>query len=142
MKSQKEPEEMKLRYMAHLLSNLAFDSGISVNMAHQLTKAAEALTYRQLCILRLSSERDQFALRDEDYREHGDFSRELLQVLYEYFDLYSRGLVNFGGDVAFGPSDVVPGKTVVQGLGAELFNLMQLWEVPMDDVAPVVAQLG
>ena len=141
MKSQREPEEFKLPYMAHLLSNLAFDSGISANMAHQLTKAAEALTYRQLCVMKLTSEKDLFGLRLEDYRGHGGFSRELLQILYEYLDLYHRGFVNFGGKVAFGPSDVKPGNTLVQGLGAELFSLMQLREIPMDDVLPVAAQL-
>ncbi len=141
MKSQREPEEKKLPYMAHLLSSVAFDANVSPNMAHQLTKAAEALTYRQLCILKLSVVKEQFVLRSEDYREHGDFSRELLQILYEYHDLYNRGFVNFGGDVAFGPSDVKPGETVVQGLGAELFNLMQLREVPIDDVTSVAAQL-
>ena len=59
-------------------------------MAHQLTKAAEALTYRQLCIIKLSAVKEQFVLRSEDYREHGDFSRELLQVLYEYM-IYTIG---------------------------------------------------
>ena len=142
MKSQREPEEKKLTYMAHLMANIAFDSTISPNMAHQLTKAAETLTYRQLCILKLIVVKDDFALRSEDYRGHGSFSRELLQVLYEYFDLYRRGFVNFGGELAFGPSDVKPRETVVQGLGAELFNLMQLREVPIDDVTSVAAQLN
>ena len=141
MKRQREPEEFKLPYMAHLLSNVAFDSGISAKMAHQVTKAAEALTYRQLCIMKLTTEKDQFALRLEDYRGHRAFSRELLQILYEYLDLYHRGFVNFGGEVAFGPSDVNPGNSVVQGLGAELFNLMQLREIPMADVIPAAAQL-
>ena len=141
IKSQKEPEELKLRYMAHLLSNFAFDSGVSVHMAHQLTKAAEALTYRQLCIMKLVSVKDQFTLRLDDYRGYGNFSRELLQVLYEYTDLYNRGFVNFGGEVVFGPSDVKPGNTVVQGLGGELFNLMQLWEIPIEDIVPIAAQL-
>ena len=132
---------MKLPYMAHLLANLAFDSQIGVNMAHQLTKAGEQLTYRQLCIMKLTIAKDQFALRLEDYRGHGNFSRELLQVLYEYFDLYRRGFVNFGGGVAFGPSDVKPGDTVIQGLGAELFNLMKPREIPMAHVIPVAEQL-
>ena len=141
MKSQREPEERKLPYMAHLMANIAFDSTISPNMAHQLTKAAEALTYRQLCIMKLIAIKDRFALRQEDYRGNDNFSRELLQVLYEYFDLYQRGFVNFGGEVAMGPSDVKPGQTVVQGLGAELFNLMQLREIPLEDITPVAAQL-
>ena len=141
MKSQREPEEKKLPYMAHLMANIAFDPTVSPEMAHQLTKAAEELTYRQLCILKLTTVKDQFALRLEDYRGHGNFMRDLLQVLYEYFDLYQRGFVNFGGEVAMGPSDVKPGETVVQGLGAELFNFMQLSEVPIDDVTPIAAQL-
>ena len=141
MKSQREPEERKLPYMAHLMANIAFDSTISPNMAHQLTKAAEMLTYRQLCIIKLIVIKNRFALRPEDYSGHGNFSRELLQVLYEYFDLYRRGFINFGGEVAFGPSDVKPGEAVVQGLGAELFNLMELREIPIEDITPVSAQL-
>ena len=38
MKSQREPEEKKLPYMAHLLANLAFDPEIGSHMAHQVTK--------------------------------------------------------------------------------------------------------
>ena len=110
-------------------------------MAHQLTKAAEALTYRQLCIMKLIIERGNFELRLDDYRGHGAFSRELLQILYEYFDLYQRGFVNFGGEVAFGPSDVKPGGTVLQGLGLELFNLMQLGNVPVSNIRPIASQL-
>lgn len=141
MKSQREPEEKKLPFMAHLFASVAFDANVSPNMAHQLTKAAEALTYRQLCIMTLSVVKEQAALRSEDYRGQGDFSRELLQILHECHDLYSRGFVNFGEEVAFGPSDVKPGEMVVQGLGAELYNLMRLWEIPVDDITPVAAQL-
>ena len=54
LKSQREAEEKKLPYMAHLLANLAFNTEISTPMAHQMTKAAESMTYRQLCILQLS----------------------------------------------------------------------------------------
>ena len=51
LKAQREPEEKKIRYMGYLLSSIAFDPQISVHMAHQLSKNAEQLTYRQLCIL-------------------------------------------------------------------------------------------
>ena len=40
LKSQREPEEKKLPYMGHLLSNIAFDSMISAQMAHQIIKVA------------------------------------------------------------------------------------------------------
>lgn len=141
LKSQSEPEEKKLPYMATLLSSVAFDKVISAEMAHQIVKAAEDMTYRQLCLLRLSAIKDQLGLRRSDYRGYGSFSRELLQVLYECYDLSRRGFVNFGGDVAFGPSDVKPGGMTVQGLGAEAYNLMRLSSIPITEITPVASEL-
>ena len=141
MKSQREPEEKKLPYMAHIIANIAFDPTISPSMAHQVTKAAEALTYRQFCIMRLSTIKNQFELRKSDYRGQGQFSRELYQLLHEYLDLYNRGFINFSGSVAFGPTDVNPGSTELQALGTDIYNLLQIWEIPTDDVVPIAAQL-
>lgn len=44
-------------------------------------------------------------------------------------------------DVAFDPIDVAPGKMGVQGLGADLYNLMQLGTIPDSDILPVAAML-
>ena len=141
LKSQREPEERKLPYMAHLMANVAFDGEIGAHMAHQITKAAEALTYRQLCIMRLSAVREQFGLRATDYRGQGSFSKSVYQVLYECLDLYNRGYVNFGGEVAFGPTDVKPGSMQLQGLGVDTYRLMELWTVPRSDVEEAGAPL-
>jgi hypothetical protein len=141
LKSQREPEERKVPYMGHLLSNVAFDPQISAQMAHQVTKAAEQLTYRQLCILKLAVVKQAFGLRDGDYRKHASFSKELYQVLYECLDLYHRGYINFGEGVAFGPTDIAPGKMTVQGLGGDVFNLMRLVTIPDEDLVPIAAQL-
>lgn len=100
LKSQREPQEKKIPYMAHLLVNTAFNSEINVDMGHQLIKASEELTYRQLCILRLAAQKrlarinlvlgdrkrakfylnkeflnkaktcTEFKLRDNDYADH------------------------------------------------------------------------
>ncbi len=141
LKSQREPEEKKIPYMGHLLSSVAFDPQIGAHMAHQITKAAEQLTYRQLCILKLAAVKDNFGLRQADYRGQGSFSKDLYQVLYECLDLYHKGFINFGGEVAFGPTDVKPGKMTVQGLGADIFNLMKLALIPNEDLVPIAAQL-
>jgi len=141
LKSQREPEEKKIPYMAHLFSSVSFDAEIGVYMAHQISKIAEQLTYRQLCILKLAVVKDSFKLRQEDYRNYGQFNKDLFQVLYECLDLYHRGFMNFGGGVAFGPTDVLPGKMTVQGLGADVFNLMKLNLIPNEDLIPIVAQL-
>lgn len=141
LKSQREPEEKKILYMGHLLSSVAFDPQISAHMAHQITKAAEQLTYRQLCILKLAVIKQVFGLRNGNYREQSSFSKELYQVLFECSDLYHRGFINFGTEVAFGPTDIAPGKMTVQGLGADIFNLMKLATIPREDIVPIAEQL-
>jgi hypothetical protein len=141
LKSQREPEEKKIIYMGHLLSSVAFEPTVSANMAHQLAKVAEQLTYRQLCILKLAVKKQAFALRATDYRHTESFEKELYQVLYECLDLYHRAFVGFEESVLFGPTDVAPGKMTIQGLGVDLYNLMRLSTIPDAELAPIAAQL-
>lgn len=142
LRAQREAEEKKLPFMANLLSNVAFDTSISGQLAHQIVKAAEALTYRQLCLLFLFSGLVTVTLRSTDYRGVGSFPPELMQVLYECFDLYSRGLVNIGGEVAFGPTDIKPAVMRTQGLGTFIFNLMGLAKISPSDLTPLVRELA
>ena len=65
-----------------------------------------------------------------------------MQVLYELLDLYNRGFINFGGEVAFGPTDVKPGSMQTQGLGFHLAVLLDVRLIPADDLTPIVAQLS
>ena len=141
LKSQREPEEKKLPYMANLLANIAFDSTISAEMAHQITKTAGELTFRQLCVLQLAVMKKGFDLRDSDYRGQESFDKELYQILYECSGLYLRGYINFGGEVLFGPTDVKPASMTVQGLGADTYNLMQLVDIPRHEIEPIASRL-
>lgn len=141
LKAQREPEEKKIPFMGHLLANISFDKEISAPFAHQIIKTAEQLTYRQLCILRMAVAKNSLQLRDGDYRGQGSFQKDLYQILYECLDLYHRALVNFGGGVAFGPTDVAPGKITVQGMGADIYNLMRLAEIPIHEITPISAHL-
>ncbi|MYE11810.1 MAG: hypothetical protein F4X99_09115 [Gammaproteobacteria bacterium] len=143
LKCQREPEEKKVPYMGHFFANVAFRPDISALMAHQLAKHAEQLTYRQFCLLNLATyQQSHHRLRSEDYRGQKNFTVELLQVLYELLDLYNRGFINFGGEVAFGPTDVKPGSMRTQGLGSHLAVLLDVSGIPDDDLTPIVAQLS
>ncbi len=128
--------------MAYLMSSIAFESSVSAFMAHQLVKLAEQLSYRQLCIIRLAVVRGAFNLRATNYRGQGSFPKELYQVLYECLDLYHRALLNFSDEVAFGPTDIEPGKMNAQGLGVDLHNLMKLDLVPSSDLTLVAKELA
>lgn len=40
--------------------------------------------------------------------------------------------------MAFGPTDIAPGDMSVQGLGADLYSLMQLHIIPRDDLEAII----
>ena len=148
LKVQREPEEKKIQYMGYLLSSIAFDPQISVHMAHQLTKAAEQLTYRQLCILKLCVVKDNFGLRDNNYREQETFKKDLHQVLYECADLHNREYIHSGGNTVTFQENVLsrvmsvkPSGMTLQGIGEDLFKLMKLSLIPDQDIIPIATQL-
>ena len=141
LKCQREPQEKKIPYMGYLLTSIAFDSNISTDMGHQLIKAAEELTYRQLCILKLAVVKDRFDLRDENYRDYGGFSKELYSVLYECMDLYQKEYITLEDAHALGLTNIVPRSMTVQGVGGDLFNLMKLSAIPDQDVIPIAEVL-
>ena len=141
LKAQREPEEKKLAYMAHLLANIAFDSRVSAAMAHQITKAAEQLTYRQLCMLKLASVAGHLTLREADYRNHGAFSMDLYEVLYELQELHRREYLVSGSGGNLGLTDIYPAAMTLQALGGDIFRLMHLRSIPTEEIEPIARQL-
>ena len=142
MKSQREPQEKKLPYFAHLLAGLAFSDEIGAHMAHQLTKAAEQLTYRQLCILKLIAHQERYSLRDGDYTElDGKASVGLLQLTHEYHDLSNMSYILSPG-LTFGLAYLNPSEVTLQAMGEVTVRLMRLEEIPEEDITPIVTELA
>ena len=141
LKSQTKPEEKKLPYMAHLLANIAFESTIQAEMAHQITKVSEQLTYRQLCILKLAVAKDRFPLRVSNYHDSESFPKQLYSILYEYCELFQREYLANGNTVVVGLTDIIPSQANIQGLGADLYRLMRLDTIPDADIAPIAEAL-
>ena len=141
LKSQREPEEKKLPYMAHFLANLAFDREISAAIAHQISKVAESMTYRQFCILQLLTLKEEFDLRKRSYEAEYGFSKDLYQIIYEFYDLYNRGLINFDGTLVASPLDVNPSAATAQALGLDIHHQMRLNLIPVDELVPLADHL-
>ena len=154
LKAQREPEEKKIRHLGLLYSSIPFDSDISLPYAHQLIKVAEQLTYRQLCILKLCDVKDNYNLRDEDYRDQNVDRKDLNQILYEcaeldnkqYInsrgkaDLHGREFADFGATID-GLTRAIPSCMTLQGIGADLYNLKKLSLIPDEDIDPIAEQL-
>ena len=145
-KCQRDAAERKLPYMAHLFASLAFEESVGLDMAHLCISEAERLSYRQLCILKIFAAEDSLDLRSENYRREVDdgspFPRELYLILHESFDLYRRELiVPEGFSDALSVFHIKPEAMGTQGLGMDIYELMQLSRIPDDDVAVIIEQL-
>ena len=106
-----------------------------------MTKAAESMTYGQLCILQLSATKEKFNLRKQSYDGQDSFPKDLYQLIHEYYDLYSSGLVSFGDTLAATLADVNPGAATPQALGVDIYYQMRLHLIPDGELAPMVAHL-
>ena len=140
LKCQREPQEKKIEYMGYLFASFHFNA-INSDMAHQLIKAAEELTYRQLCILKLAVVRDKYGLRNQNYRSQVKFPKELYSVLYECKDLHDREYINFDAEIGSGLTNTIPGSMTLQAIGNDLFNLMKLSSIPDEDIIPIAEVL-
>ena len=140
-KCQREASERKLPYMGYLFAGLAFDDSISLDRAHQIIAMADRLSYRQLCILRIAVLRENLELRSESYESgaepSGTIPLDVSEVLYEYYELYNMGLVGTGAAIS-GLPGIVPGEIQLQGLGADVYNLMKLWHIPDNELHQIV----
>ena len=142
--AQKEAEEKKLPYMANLFSNIVFDKNISREEANQLIKVAQEVSYRQLVIMQIiivfQLGRNTFGKlnpspetpRETVYRSiHG---YDNISILTEICDLYRKGIVH-SSTIIFDAASINPSKLVLAGVGGQLYQLMELDKVPLDDIA-------
>ena len=123
--AQGEHEERKIRYQGRLFGGIAFDPTIGRLDANHLVRLSEQLSFSQLLLLQLFAQPGA-ATRDADYRGSEQLPMDLIHVLSEALDLYSRGLINNGGDVMFGVTDLHPARATTQGIGVQLLQLMGL----------------
>lgn len=144
--AQREPEEKKLVYVANLLTNICFDRSIDTIYSHQLIRCIESLSYRQLCLLRFiwtisTAVGLQAYLKEGDYRGVGDqINRELWSLLHDCMTLYQLNLINFGGEVAFGLTDVKPKAIRLQSMGHDLTMLAELMTIPNEDIVELLVK--
>jgi len=136
--AQREYEEKKLRFFGNLFANIAYDNRISRSYADMLIKIAQKLTYRQLCLLRVFSGDFEHLLRKEHYREYGKFPWELIGILNEAYALYLNSLISNGSAAMLSLTDLMPAKVRLQGIGAMLYDLMELDDINSSDYDGII----
>lgn len=142
--AQREHEENKLKYYGNLVGNIAFDNTISREQANQLVSLAQKLSYRQIKLLNLYVINQQalnILLRKEDYSKNGISGYNLISVLQDTLELYHIGIVGGNGKVILEMGYINPSEIRVQGMGALLYNLMELSTMPYTELDELINTL-
>ena len=144
LKIQREPEEKKARYIAKIYENSVFEQKVSADLAHKVIKSAEQLTYQQLCILSMVGRRED----SEDFRRdfQFEFSLELSKLLHDCFELDRAGYIQGGLSLTFSGQPpryetLNPYTMHLENIGIATFNLMNLQDIPDDDITPIAEPL-
>lgn len=135
--AQRENEEKKLPYLANLYANINFDSTVDRNMANQLIRIASDLTYRQLVIMRVigAYQKDLYGVpprRNTPYNTISGYDN--ISIATEIYDLYRRSLV-FSKSAILDAAGITPAELEISGIGALIYNLMDLPQMTYDDLA-------
>jgi hypothetical protein len=140
--AKQEHEQLKLPYLANFYASLVFDFGVKRSEANYLLGLAEALTYTQLCLLGLVSERQsrKFPLREKVWILGSNPSSENLSTDEQAKDLNRRQL--FYRSPEIGPTAqpmkeayALPAFTRLSSMGQRLADLMCLHMIDEAELA-------
>ena len=148
LKIQREPEEKKAPYIAKIYENSVFEPKISADLSHKIIKSAEQLTYQHLCILSMVGRREnkEDALGDFQLNSQLDHSLELSKLLHDCFELVTNGYIQGGLTLTFSGrlpqyETLNPNSMLLENIGRDLFSLMNLQDIPDDDIVPIAELL-
>ena len=148
-----DPQEKKIRYMAHLIENASFRSSISADTACYYLKVFGNLTYRQICIINIAirEKKELLPLRKKSWQELGGNMKidDDTVILHELIDMYNKGYIslqfnsgNTSLPTAFSELSVIPSSLEAGIMIRNLSVFMNLNKIPDDDLVPIVMALS
>ena len=134
--SQREYEERKVLLLGRMYANIAYDSTITRPVANALIKEASELTYRQLMIIKDIGILQLTASSGLDPRRKNN-SVEVrglnnVSIATDILTLYHKTLVHSSA-VIMDAANIKPALLSLVGIGALLFNLMELQNTEIDN---------
>lgn len=152
LKCKAQYQEKKVRLIANLFKNVAFDASVSAETAYQLLNLVDGLSYHHLCQIAYYGRRKEFIdfqilstsfgryrnlLAEENFSAAGDLLRLFDQRIFEDKDEDNdKETVGYGTPTAITPSQL---RLAIRGRYA--FSLLELQRIPMEDVLKAVKPL-
>jgi hypothetical protein len=132
-------EEAKIKYLSRLFVNVAYDKSVSTANANHLIYIVEQLSYQQLLLITLIHRNagNKYVLLDEDYNDVGiPDSIDAAYILQSIITLNNIGIMQRNDDTTMldGFAWIAPAKLVLTLIGEELYRLLDLSEIPEEEL--------
>jgi len=132
--AQREHEEKKVIFFGNLLANIAFNQKITRPQANSLIRKAKDVSFRQMCLISLFAQSENFRLRNHGYIGETALSFDAYTLLQEIYELTPLGLLTLPGITLRSIADITPKKMRVEGIGRLLYNMMELKNIDTKDL--------
>lgn len=148
LKAKNSYEEKKIKYLGELLANIAFDSSCSDFEANHLIEIAESLTYTQYCLLHIDKNPERYGLRDKKLLPQENVTTITLNLLQQTFDLFRYHFVLLYAEndkdhiIVLEPNEIIPRLTKLSVQGERIYSLLNLGEIPSEDITIIVKSLS
>jgi hypothetical protein len=137
-------QEKKVKYIGHLMANIAFNTEISVEMAHQLIDIANSLGYRSFVLLKIIANDDVRKFQDRPIENQADRVPVFSSVMAECYGLFTRGLMeqketpeSADSHAILGADNIIPSKMCLSPLGKILSDNLDVEKINDNDVVYV-----
>ncbi len=135
LSAQRECEERKIPFLGNLYANLCFRNDISREVANSILKLANDCTYRDFIILKCVA----ICQNNENIHKKSAYTNisglESVSIATDTFTLYRKGILHTKDhNVLLSPGGIDPSNLIVGGVGAFLYMLLELENLPHDEL--------
>ncbi|MBB4119896.1 hypothetical protein GGR32_002207 [Mesonia hippocampi] len=147
LKCKDQYQEKKIKYISKIFEKATFDTGISSETANQILSMAESFTYRKYCVISFFAQKDVLYNTNELMKEvyswypNAQFSFELEILKQDIFDLVNLGIIDQNNLMMVTRNEVIPENFKLTQIGHALYDLMDLNEIPQEDLNPIFEEL-
>jgi hypothetical protein len=132
--AQRAYDEKKVPFIGRLSANLNFRPDLDIQSASVLVRLADQLSYQQLCLLRLCYENVSGRPLQGGKATDKVKSPAHAALLSDFLELERAGFIYMNGNAVLGLTDIDPPNARLQLFGAHLYELMELDQIPTDDI--------
>ncbi len=140
-------QEKKIKFISKIFEKTIFDESISAETANQLLVIADSFTYQKLCLISFYGRRNvDFtgeSLLKDNYSLYPNIQYTTNQklLIQDLFELINLDILDKQNWMIVTNKDIIPNILTLSEIGKSLYEIMELIEIPKEDIKPIVEEL-